>query len=385
MLDVDIPDRNQLLRRALRVADLGESPERQELRAVVRGYLAKVVPENEVRRLLDSPTGVDREAWRRFAVDQGLVGLCLPEQYGGAGFGFGEMAVVLEELGGRLAFPSYLSTVAMGANLLLLAADGEHRDRYLPAVASGEKLIAVVAGLGAERIDITATASGGQWRLGGRSDFVLDGMAADVILTLASTADGPGLFACDATDSALLRVPLPTLDLTRRQASVTFNATPARLVGPIDALPAALDHVRDLARVALAAEQVGGAATVLESSVGYAQLRHQFGRPIGSFQAIKHACADMLVDLEAARATARFAAWAADTTDASLPVAAAMAQATCGAAYFRLASQSVQIHGGMGFAWEHPAHLYFRRAKSDELLLGDAVAQRARVAELVGL
>jgi alkylation response protein AidB-like acyl-CoA dehydrogenase len=214
---------------------------------------------------------------------------------------------------------------------------------------------------------------------------VLDGLAADLILVVAGTADGPALFACEADHATVRRTAMPTLDLTRRQATIGFDGTPATFLGQQGKMDAALDKARDVARVALAAEQVGGASRALESAVQFAQVRHQFGRPIGSFQAIKHACADLLVELEAARSTARFAAWAAETDDESLPLAAAMAQAACGAAYFRIASQSVQIHGGMGFTWEHSAHLYFRRAKSAEVMLGDAVAARARVAELVGV
>jgi alkylation response protein AidB-like acyl-CoA dehydrogenase len=393
MLSVDLPDGNAQLSSALREAALGDTPEQAELRGAARGYLAKVMPEAEVRRLMDSTAGIDRDAWRRLANEHGWQGLAIPEQYGGAGYGFAELAVVLSECGRALAFPPMLTTVAIAANLLLTAADEQARANYLPAIAAGELLVAVAgsleptgdrdAGRGAEVV-AHRSASGG-WRLSGRCDFVQDGVAADLILVIARTEDGDVLFACSAAESTLNRTPMATLDLTRKQARLTFEGTPARLIATAADLAQAMRRLPDIAGAALALEQVGGADRILELAVEYAGVREQFGRPIGSFQAIKHKCADLLVDLEAARSATAFAVWAVATEDPSLPLAAAIAQAACSETYSRLAAEAVQIHGGIGFTWEHVAHLYFRRAKGDELFLGDAVRQRARVGALVGL
>jgi len=176
-----------------------------------------------------------------------------------------------------------------------------------------------------------------------------------------------------------------TLDPTRPQARVHFAHSPARLVCAAERLEAVWNRARELTTVALAAEQLGGATRLLEMAVEYAGLREQFGRPIGSFQAIKHKCADLLVDLEAARSAAAFAIWAAAHGDECLPLAAAIAQAAVSETYSRVAAENIQIHGGIGFTWEHPAHLYFRRAKSDEALLGDPFQHRRRIGELLEL
>jgi alkylation response protein AidB-like acyl-CoA dehydrogenase len=385
-----------LHRESLRTATLGRSPEQEELRQVVRAFLQAKVPESEVRRLMATEDGLDRAAWRRSAQEQLLPGLAIPEEYGGAGFGFGELAVVTEELGRALAYPSFLSTVVITANALLLSGDEAACRQWLPGIAAGETIATVAlpgsmsealppwpAGEATEG-DVLAERSGSGWALTGQAPFVLDGHVADLLLVVARSADGPTLFACEP-GSRVERVPLDTLDPTRKQARVSFRRAPALPIGEAGAAYDVLARVMDLGATALAAEQVGGAAYALETAVDYARHREQFGRPIGSFQAIKHKCADMLVELEEARSAAHHAVWAAATLDPSLPVAASVAKVACSEAFSHIAAETVQVHGGIGFTWEHSAHLYFRRAKSDEVLFGDPIRHRARLGELIGL
>ena len=385
-----------LHRESLRTATLGRSPEQEELQRVVRAFLQAKVPESEVRRLMATEDGLDRAAWRRSAQEQMLPGLAIPEEYGGAGFGFAELAIVAEELGRALAYPSFLSTVVMAANALVLSGDDAACRRWLPGIADGETIATVAlaepppeasphrpGGEAAER-EVLAERSGSGWVLTGQVPFVLDGPGADLLIVAARSADGPRLFACEA-GPRVERVPLDTLDPTRKQARVSFRRAPAFPIGEAGAAYDVLAQVRDLAAAALAVEQVGGAAYALETAVDYARHREQFGRPIGSFQAIKHKCADMLVELEEARSAAYHAVWAAATLDPSLPVAASVAKVACSEAFSRIAAETVHVHGGIGFTWEHSAHLYFRRARSDEMLFGDPIRHRARLGELLGL
>jgi alkylation response protein AidB-like acyl-CoA dehydrogenase len=214
---------------------------------------------------------------------------------------------------------------------------------------------------------------------------VLDGTIADLVLVVAVTEDGPGLFAVDGAANGLTRTSLATLDQTRKQARLEFDSVPATLIGGIDETPALIERTLQLACVALVAEQVGGAQRVLDASVDYAKNRVQFGRPIGSFQAIKHKCADMLLEVESAKSAAYYAAWAAGEDDPEFPLVASLAKAYCSDAFSHCASENIQIHGGIGFTWEHPAHLYFKRAKSSELLLGDPIYHRDIVATQLGI
>ncbi len=193
------------------------------------------------------------------------------------------------------------------------------------------------------------------------------------------------LFAVEADAAGLTRTPLATMDQTRKQARLEFSATPARLVGEDGGAGPALSRTLDLAAVALAAEQVGGAQRCLDMAVDYAKTRIQFGRPIGSFQAIKHKCADMLLEVESAKSAAYYAGWAAAEDSEELPVVASLAKSYCSEAYFHAAAENIQIHGGIGFTWEHDAHLYFKRAKSSELLLGDPSYHRELLAQRIGI
>src|SRR5262249_48326843 len=232
---------------------------------------------------------------------------------------------------------------------------------------------------------VEARRSGDDYVLNGQKMYVIDGHIADLIIVVAQTDDGIAFFAAQGDADGLERDLLPTLDATRKQTRLTLRDTPARLIGSQQIARQALADTLDLAAIALAAEMVGGAERCLEMSVDYAKVRIQFGRPIGSFQAIKHKCADMLLQVESAKSAAYYSAWAAAEDNDELPVVASLAKAYCSDAYFHAAAENIQIHGGIGFTWEHNAHLYFKRAKSSEIVLGDATYHRELLAQRNGI
>jgi alkylation response protein AidB-like acyl-CoA dehydrogenase len=370
--------------------DFAFSDEQEELRRTVRGFLEDKSPESEVRRLMETTEGYDPKLWQQMGEQLGLQGLAIPEEYGGAGFTFLELGVVVEEMGRALLCAPYFSTAVLAANALVLSGDEAAKEEYLPALASGESIgtlaLTEESGSWAESgVTLPATQSGDGWTLTGTKTFVLDGHTADVILVAARTDAGVSLFAVAGDAAGLIRTPLATLDQTRKQARLTFDGTPARLIGVDGAGWPVIAQVLDLAAVALAAEQVGGAGKVLEMSVDYAKVRVQFGRPIGSFQAIKHKAADMLVQVESARSAAYYGLWAGSELNDELPTVASLAKAYCSEAYVHCAAENIQIHGGIGFTWEHPAHLYFKRAKSSELFLGDPTYHRELLAQRIGI
>jgi alkylation response protein AidB-like acyl-CoA dehydrogenase len=365
------------------------SDEQEELRAAVRRFLAEKSPETEVRRLMDTTEGYDPAVWSQMAEQLGLQSLTIPEEFGGSGFSYVELVVVLEEMGAALLCAPFFSTVALAANALLTSGDDDAKKTYLPGLASGETIgtLAITEDNGKwdfSGIELVATEKDG-WVLNGHKMFVLDGHVANLIIVAARTQQGVTLFAVDGDAAGLTRTPLPTMDQTRKQARLEFSDTPATLVGSEGGAEPGLSKTLDLAAVALAAEQVGGAQRVLDSSVEYAKTRIQFGRPIGSFQAIKHKCADMLLEVESAKSAAYYAGWAAAEDSDELPVVASLAKSYCSEAYFHSAAENIQIHGGIGFTWEHPAHLYFKRAKSSELLLGDPSYHRELLAQRIGI
>jgi alkylation response protein AidB-like acyl-CoA dehydrogenase len=366
------------------------SGEQDELRKSVRRFLVDKSPEIEVRRLMDTVDGYEPAVWRQLTEQMGLAGLAIPEKFGGSGFSYVELIVVFEEMGRALLCAPYFSTVALAANLLLASGDESAKADYLPALASGEKIATVALAEAAGRWDeagvtMAATRSDNGWLLDGEKRFVTDGHVADVVLVAARTNAGVSVFAVEKGATGFAATPLATLDQTRKQAKLSFANTPARLIGSDGEGWTALAKMLDLAAVALAAEQVGGAQQVLDVTVQYAKDREQFGQPIGSFQAIKHKCADMLLEVESARSAAYYAGWVAADDDDELPVVASLAKSYCSEAYFHAAAESIQIHGGIGFTWEHPAHLYFKRAKSSELLFGDASYHRELLAQRIGI
>jgi alkylation response protein AidB-like acyl-CoA dehydrogenase len=273
---------------------------------------------------------------------------------------------------------------------LLLSGDAAAQRAHLPGIAAGETTATLALAEANGRwdtagVEATALREGAAWRLHGTKLYVLDGHTADVVLVAARTPAGVSLFSLAGDSAGLVRKPLATLDPTRKQARLDLDGAPATLVGAEGDGERVLPALLDLAAVALAAEQVGGAQRCLDMAVAYAKERVQFGRPIGSFQAIKHKCADVLLEVESARSAACYAAWRAAEGSPELPAVAALAKAYCSDAYSHAAAENIQIHGGIGFTWEHAAHLYFRRAKSSALLFGDASYHRERVARSCGI
>ncbi|MFJ4790134.1 acyl-CoA dehydrogenase family protein [Streptomyces sp. NPDC088794] len=372
--------------------DLTFSEEQDELRTVVRSFLTRHATEADVRRLAADPRGHDPGTWRRMATEIGLQGLAVPEKYGGSGFGYVDLGVVFEEAGRALLCAPYFATVALAAEALLRCDDEIARTDLLPGIASGETVATLALTEDSGRWDepgilLTARAEAGSWRLMGTKTYVPDGHLADLLLVAARTPAGVSLFAVTTADApGLTRTPLPTLDQTRKQARITFTDTPARLLGTDGTAWPVIERTLATAAVLLAAEQVGGAAAALDASVAYAKIREQYGRPIGSFQGIKHKCADMLVEIESARSAAYAGLWALDAGDETeIAVAAALAQAFCSEAFTKVAGDGIQVHGGIGFTWEHPAHLYLKRAKSSEVLLGTPAYHRELLAARLGI
>jgi len=366
------------------------SDEQEELRAAVRRFLAEKSPETEVRRLMDTTEGYDPAVWSQMADQLGLQSLTIPEEFGGSGFTYVELLVVLEEMGAALLCAPFFSSVALAANALLTSGDDESKKAYLPGIALGETIATLAITEDNGRwdfggIELAAAKKGDGWTLNGHKMYVIDGHTANLMVVAARTPAGVTLFAVQDDAPGLTRTPLPTMDQTRKQARLEFSDAPAALIGTDGGAEAGLSKTLDLAAVALAAEQVGGAQHVLDASVEYAKTRIQFGRPIGSFQAIKHKCADMLLEVESAKSAAYYAAWAAAEDSDELPVVASLAKSYCSEAYFHAAAENIQIHGGIGFTWEHPAHLYFKRAKSSELLLGDPSYHRELLAQRIGI
>jgi alkylation response protein AidB-like acyl-CoA dehydrogenase len=322
----------------------------------------------------------------------------IPEEYGGLGLSYVELIALMEEMGAALLCAPFLSSVCLAGNALIIGGTEAQKQEHLPGIAEGTTVgtLAYMEANGrsdATGIEAVARSDGGDFILSGAKSFVLDGHTAGLLLVAArrpesSGEEGISLFVVPSDSRGIERRLLPTMDQTRKQAELSLNDVrlPASaLMGEEGEGWKTLSGALDLAAVALAAEQVGGAQRCLDMSVEYAKERVQFGRPIGSFQAIKHKCADMMVEVESARSASYYAGWAAAEDTEDLPVAAALAKAFCSDTYFRCAAQSVQIHGGVGFSWEYDVHLYFKRAKSTEVLFGSPVYHRERVAQRMGL
>jgi len=357
---------------------------------VVRQFLEVKSPEEAVRELMATDLGYDDAVWKQMARQLGLQGALIPEELGGSGLGVSELNVVLEEMGRALLCAPFFSTVVLATNTILLSGDQEAMSSYLPLIASGDSIATLALSEEAGRwdeasISATGTLSNGAWTVSGTKSFVLDGHVANLILVAARTGRGISLFGVEAVDEGLSRSLLPTLDQTRKLAKVRLDRVPARLIGNEGTGWSVLEKVLDMAAVSLAAEEVGGAQKVLEAAVDYAKTRIQFSRPIGSFQAIKHKCADMLLDVETARSASYYATSCAAEGSEELPSIASLAKAYCSAAYIRAAAANIQIHGGIGFTWEHPAHLYLKRAKSSELLFGTPAYHRDLLANRLGI
>jgi alkylation response protein AidB-like acyl-CoA dehydrogenase len=381
--------------------DFGFSREQDLLRQTARAFLERACPSAYVRQMLDDPAGITDGVWTQLA-ELGWLGLGLPEAHGGAGLGLVDLAVVLEEMG-RVTMPGpFFSTVLLGAGALGEAGSEAQQAAWLPRLAAGEAratlaLLEESARWDAEGVALPARPGRrGGHVLHGAKLCVPDGHRADLLVVAARTArptrddpaHGVSLFLVPGDARGVHTTPLPTMDQTRKLAEVTLarvEVGPDALLGPLHGGWAPLARVLDRAAVGLCAEMVGGAQRVLDLCVEYAKTRVAFGRPIGAYQAVKHKCADMLVAVENAKSITYYAAWAADQRAPDAPLAAAMAKAYVSDAFRRVAGDGIQVHGGIGFTWEHDLHLYFKRARGSEAAFGDASLHRERVARLVDL
>ncbi len=378
--------------------DFGFSQEQEMLRAAARGFLERECPSAFVRRMMEAPEGTTPEFWAKLA-ELGWLGLIYPETYGGAGLGVVDLTVVMEEMG-RVVMPGpYFSTVLLGGLALLEAGSEAQKKEWLPRIAGGEARVSLAwteenGRWDAAGITMKARAAGEGFALSGTKLFVPDAHTADALVVAARTAKaedptrGVSLFLIPRETAGVSITLLPTMDQTRKLCEVTLRNVKVgaeALVGERDGGWAPLARVLDRATVALAAEMCGGAQKVLEMSTEYAKIRVAFGKPIGAYQAVKHKCADMLVLVENAKSVTYYAAWAMDEDAPEGPLAAAMAKAYVSDAYRKVAGDGIQIHGGIGFTWEHDLHLYFKRAKGSEVAFGDATHHRERVAQLINL
>ncbi|MFT4564167.1 MAG: alkylation response protein AidB-like acyl-CoA dehydrogenase [Gammaproteobacteria bacterium] len=366
--------------------------EQEQFRAVVQRFVRDKSPTTEVRRLMQTADGFDREVWRQLCEDLGLAGLHVPETYGGAGFGFVEVGIVVEEMGRSLLCSPYFGSSILATSAILHGASEAQKQALLPSLVSGKKIacLALAEASGhwnCDSVELTAVPSGNGFVLNGQKKFVLDGHVADWVVVAArqpgtSGADGIGLFVVEGTANGLQRRALDTIDETRKLAELSFNEVSAQALNDSEDAVAAITRTLDDGAIALANEMVGGAQALLDSVVEYAQLRMQFGRVIGSFQAVKHKCAEMLLDVELAKSAAYYAAEARAENDPDVSALASLAKATTADAYMRTAIESIQLHGGIGFTWDHDTHLWFKRAKSSEVLLDDPSYHRERYISL---
>lgn len=355
--------------------------EQEQFRSALRRFLNDKSPTTEVRRLMATAEGYNPDVWRQLSEELALPGIQIPEQYGGAGFGMVELCIVTEELGRALLCAPYFSTTVLAANAILNAGTEAQKSSLLPELASGARLatLAVTEPGGnwdPHSIELAATATADGYVLEGTKSYVVDGHIADLLIVAArvgakSGGDGLALFALGADSAGVERRLLDSMDPTRKIARIDFHRAHAELLGNLDDGAKAIFRTLDQAAVALANEMAGGAQTMLDSAVDYAKLRVQFGRTIGSFQAIKHRCADMLLDVELAKSAAYYAAQAAANDDPEWPAIASLAKAAASETYLRTAAECIQIHGGIGFTWDNDTHLWFKRAKSSEVFLGE--------------
>ncbi|WP_172831668.1 acyl-CoA dehydrogenase family protein [Mycobacterium asiaticum] len=360
-----------------------------DFRRVVRDYLTKSSPSGTVRALMATESGYDQDCWRQMAGELGLHGIAVPQRWGGAGAGIAELAVVFEEMGRALLCSPFFATVALATQAVLASGDDAAAQRFVPGFIDGSSIATLILNgrLGAWdpaavtlRADRFGTGGTG-YRIYGDAPLVIDGHIADVVLAAANTDAGISLLAVRAGSEGVRRTLLAGLDRTRKIARVQFDGAPAEAIGADGAAANFLARTSDLAIVVLAAEQVGAAQRCLDMAVDNAKNRIQFGRPIGSFQAIKHRCADMLVQVEGARSAASHAADVAGTDGG--PTAASVAKMVCSEAFLQVALDNMRIHGGIGFTWEHDAHLFVRRAKATQLIFGDPDYHAQRLAALV--
>ena len=377
--------------------NFGFNDEQELLRSTARKFFENEVGSDTVRRLMETPEGMTPELWTKLA-EQGWLGLVFPDQYDGMGLGLVDLVVLMEEMGRAVVPGPYFSAVLLGGLAIVEAGSEAQKKEWLPKIAAGDKRVALAwmepsAQLGPAGVTLTAVEKGGKYTLSGTKLFVHDAHTADALVVAARTrpgagADGVSLFLLPKGAKGLAVALLPTMDQTRKLCEVTLSDVTVgadALLGAAGAGWAPLSRVLDRATVALCAEMCGGAQKVLDMTVEYAKIRQAFGRPIGSYQGVKHRAADMLVDVENSKSITYYAAWALDEGAAEASLAVSMAKAYVSDAYRRVSAAGIQLHGGIGFTWEHDLHLYFKRAKGSEFTFGDATHHRERVAQLVNL
>lgn len=365
------------------------SDEQVEFRTALRRFLGDTSPSVEVRRLMETEMGYDVNVWRQISQDLGLTAIHIPESYGGQGFGVSELSIATEEMGRALLCAPYFASTVMGATAILKAGLEAEKQTLLPGIAAGEVIatLAVTEEHGlweAGAVEMTATRKDSKYVLNGTKSFVLDGHRADLVVVVArlpgsSGTDGLCFFTVAGDVRGLERILLKAADPTRKLAKLTFCNVEATLLGEEGNAARPLRETLDIAAICLANEMVGGAERLREDAVDYAKMRVQFGRPIASFQSLKHKAADMLMEVELAKSGAYYAAAAADEGDVDVSAMASLAKAVAADTYMQTAIHAVQIHGGIGFTWENDTHLWFKRAKSSEVFLGGADYHRERL------
>ncbi len=377
--------------------NFGFNDEQELLRSTARKFFENECGSDTVRRLMETPEGISPELWKKIA-EQGWLGLVYPEAYDGMGLGLVDLVVLMEEMGRAVVPGPFFSAVVLGGLAILEAGSEAQKKEWLPRIAAGDKRVALAwmepsAQLGPAGVTLAATEKGARYRLSGTTRCVSDAHPAAALVVAARTkagagADGVSLFLLPRGTAGLQVSLLPTMDQTRKLCEVTcadVTVGADALLGAANAGWAPLARVLDRATVALCAEMCGGAQKVLDMTVEYAKIRQAFGRPIGSYQGVKHRAADMLVDVENSKSITYYAAWALDEGAPEAALAVSMAKAYVSDAYRRVAAAGIQLHGGIGFTWEHDLHLYFKRAKGSEFTFGDATHHRERVAQLVNL
>ena len=349
--------------------------EQEQFRSAIRRFLNDKSPTTEVRRLMATAEGYDPAVWRQLSEELSLPGIHIPEQYGGAGFGMVELCIVTEELGRALLCAPYFSTAVLAANAILNSGTEAQKSSLLPELASGARLATLAITEPSGNWDPASIETVARFRLDGTKSYVVDGHIADLLVVAArvpgsSGREGLGLFTVDAKDAGVERRLLESMDPTRKIARIDLRGAHAELLGELDDGAKRIQRTMDQAAIALANEMVGGAQALFDSALNYSKLRVQFGRTIGSFQAIKHKLADMLLELELAKSAAYYAAQAAAIDDPEWPALASLAKAAASETYLHLAIETIQLHGGIGFTWDNDTHLWFKRAKSSEVFLG---------------
>jgi alkylation response protein AidB-like acyl-CoA dehydrogenase len=363
------------------------TPEQDQFREILSRFLRDKSPADVARASLDEGHTYDADLWQQLCGDLGLAGLHIPEAYGGAGYGPVEQAIVMEEQGRALLCAPFLASAVMAGHAILQTGSEDQKQALLPGIADGSVIAALAVteqqGNWADAdIQLDASPAGGGFVLNGRKRFVVDGQVANLLVVAGRTAAGVSLFSVDAGADGVACAPLSPVDTTRKLADISFTNAQAQLLGAEGG--ADLNALYNAVLVAFANEMVGGAQAMLESAVAYAKMRVQFGRVIGSFQAIKHRCANLMVEVELAKAAAYQAAQIlADGDDAT--IAASQAKAAASDVYLHAAEECIQFHGGIGFTWENDTHLWFKRAKSSEVFLGTPQEHRERLLQAMGV